>query len=103
MELLIRETVGQVLNMKALFRDVNEALQRSITNLRIKKMGILFLKWPGVTSTADKIKWTNPDEHLSGVALIYLLTRKLTHAQISMRQTCMTSIESDLCYSCMIE
>ena len=50
MELLIRETVGQVLNMKALFRDVNEALQRSITNLRIKKMGILFLKWPSLRS-----------------------------------------------------
>ena len=103
MELLIHETVGQVLNMKALFRDVNEALQRSITVLRIKKTGILFLKWPGVTSTADMIKWTNRDKHLSGMALIYLLTRKLAHPQISMRQTCVTSIESDLGYSCMIE
>ena len=99
MELLIRETVGQVLNMKASFRDVNEALQRSITVLRFKKMGILFLKWPGVTSTADKIKWTNRDKHLSGMALTYLLTRKLLRAEISMRQTCATSIESDLGYS----
>ena len=44
MELLIRETVGQVLKMKASFRDVNEALQTSITVLQSKKMGILFPK-----------------------------------------------------------
>ena len=57
MELLIRETVGQVLKMKASFRDVNEALQRSITVLQSKKMGILFPKWPGVTSTGqDKVE-----------------------------------------------
>ena len=41
MELL---TVGQVLNMKASFRDVNEAIQKSITVLRSKKIGILFAK-----------------------------------------------------------
>ena len=50
MELL---TVGQVLNMKASFRDVNEAIQRSIIVLRSKKMGILFPKRPGVTSTGQ--------------------------------------------------
>ena len=53
MELLLRETVGQVLNMKASFRDVNEAIQRSIIVLRSKKMGILFPKRPGVTSTGQ--------------------------------------------------
>ena len=42
MELLIRETVGQELIMKASFRDVNEALQRSITVLQSKKMGIFY-------------------------------------------------------------
>ena len=42
MELAIRETVGQELNMKASFRDVNEALQRSITVLQSKKMGIFY-------------------------------------------------------------
>ena len=41
MELL---TVGQVLNMKASFRDVNEALQRSITVLRSKKNGNIIPK-----------------------------------------------------------
>ena len=70
-------TVGQVLHMKALFRDVNEVLQRSITVLRSKKMGILFPKWPGVTSTADKIKWTNHDKHLLGMALLVYVRESL--------------------------
>ena len=56
--------------MKASFRDVNEAIQRSIIVLRIKRMGILFSKRPGVTSTADNIKWTYHDKHLLGMALL---------------------------------
>ena len=55
MELLIRETVGQVLNMRALFRDVNEALQRSITNLRIKKWEYYSLN--GLACVAGSIMW----------------------------------------------
>ena len=88
MELL---TVGQVLHMKALFRDVNEVLQRSITVLRSKKMGILFPKWPGVTSTADKIKWTNHDKHLLGMAL-------LVYAKASARSNSYVSTLRDKCW-----
>ena len=33
-------------------------------------MGILFSKRPGVTSTADNIKWTYHDKHLLGMALL---------------------------------
>ena len=47
MELLIRETVRRVLIMKAL-------LQSQF--YEVKKMGILFPKWPGVTSIGqDKV------------------------------------------------
>ena len=71
MELLIRETVGQVLKMKASFRDVNEAIQRSIIVLRITKMGILFRSQNGHKwLLPDNITWTNHDKHLLGMALV---------------------------------